>query len=300
MTISTRVYNDQAMSTLNRITGDIQEIQSRIATGRNILKASDSPAVGAKISFTKDQKVLLERYNTNIDRSLNRMAQAESAIGTSVNVLQRVYELAVQARNDTNNAGDRAAIAMEVRNLRDQMLSLANSRDTNGQYIFAGYKVDVRPFVQTEAGTVEHKGDRGVHTLQISDNQRLSTSLDGADVFLRLRQEDGITDVFDSMDKMIESLESGKMEDVHLDRMNIAVEHFSLQQTKLGSEMNRAEMQRGVNDKRLLLMNEDISNLEDADLAKLVTDLQAKLVSRNAAQQAFVKIAQDSLFNYIR
>ena len=128
MTISTRVYNDQAMSTLNRITGDIQENQSRIATGRNILKASDSPAVGAKISFTKDQKVLLERYNTNIDRSLNRMAQAESAIGTSVNVLQRVYELAVQARNDTNNAGDRAAIAMEVRNLRDQMLSLANSR----------------------------------------------------------------------------------------------------------------------------------------------------------------------------
>jgi len=99
---------------------------------------------------------------------------------------------------------------------------------------------------------------------------------------------------------MIESLESGKMEDVHLDRMNIAVEHFSLQQTKLGSEMNRAELQRGVNEKRLLLMNEDISNLEDADLAKLVTDLQAKLVSRNAAQQAFVKIAQDSLFNYIR
>ena len=300
MPISTRVYNDQAMSTLNRITGDIQDIQSRIATGRNILKASDSPAVGAKISFTKDQKVLLERYNTNIDRSLNRMAQAESAIATSVNVLQRIYELSVQARNDTNNAGDRSAIAMEVRNLRDQMLSLANSRDTNGRYIFAGYKVDLKPFVQTEDGKVEHKGDRGVHTLQISDNQRLSTSLDGAEVFLRVRQEEGIVDIFESIDDMIASLENGKMEDIHLDRMSVAVEHFSLQQTKLGSEMNRAEMQRGVNDRRLLLMSEDISNLEDADLAKLVTDLQAKLVSRNAAQQAFVKIAQDSLFNYIR
>ena len=300
MTISTRVYNDQAMSTLNRITGDIQETQSRIATGRNILKASDSPAVGAKISFTKDQKVLLERYNTNIDRSLNRMAQAESAIGTSVNVLQRVYELAVQARNDTNNAGDRAAIAMEIKNLRDQMVSLANTRDTNGQYIFAGYKVDVRPFVETEHGQIAHKGDRGVHTLQISDNQRLSTSLDGAEVFLRLRQEDGVTDIFQSMDDMIDSLKNGQMQDIHIDRMSVAVEHFSLQQTKLGSEMNRAEMQREVNDKRLLLMDEDISNLEDADLAKLVTDLQAKLVSRNAAQQAFVKIASDSLFNYIR
>ena len=56
MPISTRVYNDIAMSTLNRITGDIQGIQQRIATGRNIIKTSDNPAVGAKISFTKDRK----------------------------------------------------------------------------------------------------------------------------------------------------------------------------------------------------------------------------------------------------
>ena len=99
---------------------------------------------------------------------------------------------------------------------------------------------------------------------------------------------------------MIASLESGEMEDADIDNVNKALEHFSLQQTKLGSQMNRAELQREVNEKRLLLMNEDISDLEDADIAKLVTDLQAKLVSRNAAQQTFIKIAQDNLFNYIR
>ena len=300
MPISTRVYNDLAMSTLNRITGDIQGIQQRIATGRNILKTSDDPAVGAKISFTKDQKILLERYNSNIDRAQNRLSQAESAIGTGVNILQRVYELAVQARNDTNNAGDREVIAMEVRNLRDQILSLANSRDTNGQYIFAGYKVDSKPFVADENGDIVHAGDRGVHALQISDNQQISTSLDGADVFLRIPGEESVENVFSNLDSMIASLERGEMKDSDIDNVNKALEHFSLQQTKLGSQMNRAELQRGVNEKRLLLINEDISNLEDADIAKLVTDLQAKLVSRNAAQQTFIKIAQDNLFNYIR
>ena len=300
MPISTRVYNDLAMSSLNRITGDIQGIQQRIATGRNILKTSDNPAVGAKISFTKDQKILLERFNANIDRAQNRLSQAESAIGTGVNILQRVYELAVQARNDTNNAGDRKVIAMEVRNLRDQVLSLANSRDTNGQYIFAGYKVDSKPFVADEDGDILHAGDRGVHALQISDNQRISTSLDGADVFLRVPGDETVETVFSTLDTMIASLERGEMEDADIDRVNKALEHFSLQQTKLGSQINRAELQRGVNEKRLLLMNEDISNLEDADIAKLVTDLQAKLVSRNAAQQTFIKIAQDNLFNYIR
>ena len=300
MPISTRVYNDIAMSTLNRITGDIQGIQQRIATGRNILKTSDNPAVGAKVSFTKDQKILLERYNSNIDRAQNRLSQAESAVGIGVNVLQRVYELGIQARNDTNNGGDRKVIAMEVRNLRDQMLSLANSRDTNGQYIFAGYKVDSKPFVDDENGDVVHMGDRGVHELQISDNQRISTSLDGADVFIRVPGEEAVETVFATLDSMVSSLESGEMEDEHIDRVNRALDHFSLQQTKLGSQMNRADLQREVNDKRLLLMNENISNLEDADIAKLVTELQAKLVSRNAAQQTFIKIAQDNLFNYIR
>ncbi len=300
MAISTKVYNDQAMSTLNRITGDIQGIQSRIATGRNILKTSDNPAVGAKISFTKDQKILLERYNVNIDRSMNRLLQAENAIGSSVQVLQRIHELSIQARNDTYNAGDRAAIAMEIKNLREQMLSLANTRDSNGQYIFAGYKVETKPFVQDQDGVIQHFGDRGVHTLQISDNQRISTSLDGADVFLRIPQEEGVVDVFSTIDAFIEQLDEGEMDDSHIDRIGGMMEHFSLQQTKLGSQMNRANLQREINDKRLLLMNEDISNLEDADLAKLVTDLQAKLVSRNAAQQAFVKIAQDNLFNYLR
>ena len=300
MPISTRVYNDLAMSTLNRITGDIQGIQQRIATGRNILKTSDNPAVGAKVSFTKDQKILLERYNSNIDRAQNRLSQAESAVGIGVNVLQRVYELGIQARNDTNNGGDRKVIAMEVRNLRDQMLSLANSRDTNGQYIFSGYKVDSKPFVNDENGDIVHMGDRGVHELQISDNQRISTSLDGADVFIRVPGDEAIESVFSTLDSMISSLENGEMEDEDIDRVNRALDHFSLQQTKLGSQMNRADLQREVNDKRLLLMNENISNLEDADIAKLVTELQAKLVSRNAAQQTFIKIAQDNLFNYIR
>ena len=300
MPISTRVYNDIAMSTLNRITGDIQGIQQRIATGRNIIKTSDNPAVGAKISFTKDQKILLDRFNSNIDRAQLRLSQAESAIETGVNILQRVYELGVQARNDTYNAGDRKVIAMEVRNLKDQIQHLANSRDTNGQYIFAGYKVNTKPFVADENGDVVHSGDRGVHNLQISDNQKIATSLDGADVFMRVPHAEGVDNIFSSLDEMIASLEDGRMEDANLEKINGALDHFTLQQTKLGSQMNRADLQRGVNEKRLLLINEDISNLEDADIAKLVTELQAKLVSRNAAQQSFIKIAQDNLFNYIR
>jgi len=59
-------------------------------------------------------------------------------------------------------------------------------------------------------------------------------------------------------------------------------------------------VQKSAIAKRMMLMDEDISKMEDADLAKLVTELQSKIVNRDAAQQAFVKIGQQSLFDFIR
>jgi len=300
MAISTRIYNEQALSMLNRITGDIQDVQSRIATGKNVLKASDNPAVSTKISFSRDQKLMLERFNTNIGVATNRLEQAEVAISTMVNVMQRTYELAIQARNGTNSPADLKVIGVEIKNLRDQILSLSNSQDASGNYLFAGYRVGEKPFVEDSEGAVNHNGDAGIHTLQISKNQRIATGLDGADVFLRVPYAKGVTSLFKTLDSMVENLNTGNFDETYINQMNEAIEHFSLQQTRIGSQINRASLQQEVNDSRLKLMEEDISNLEDADIAKLVTDLQSKIVSRNAAQQAFVKISQDSLFNYLR
>ena len=243
---------------------------------------------------------MIERFNANIGVATNRLEQAEVTVSTMVNVLQRTYELAIQARNGTNSPADLKAIGVEIKNLRDQILSLSNSLDSSGNYLFAGYRVGDKPFVEDADNVVNHTGDAGIHTVQISKNQRIATGLDGADVFLKVPYNKGVASIFKTLDSMVENLNAGSFNETYINQMNEAIEHFSLQQTIIGSQINRANLQHEVNDSRLKLMEEDISNLEDADIAKLVTDLQSKLVSRNAAQQAFVKISQDSLFNYLR
>ena len=82
--------------------------------------------------------------------------------------------------------------------------------------------------------------------------------------------------------------------------ISTSIQHFSIQQTSVGAELNKADLQQSALEKRILLLDENLSNLEDADLAALVTELQSQIVSRDAAQQAFVKIGQQSLFDYIR
>ena len=49
MTISTRIYNDQAVA-VNRLTADLQKIQGQISSGKTTSRASDNPMAAVNAS----------------------------------------------------------------------------------------------------------------------------------------------------------------------------------------------------------------------------------------------------------
>ena len=79
-----------------------------------------------------------------------------------------------------------------------------------------------------------------------------------------------------------------------------AIDNMSLQRAYVGGQLSKAATQLDVVGARKLAIDKDVSRLGDADLAALITDLQAQLTNLNAAQAAFAKIGQQSLFDYIR
>ena len=300
MPISTRLFNDQAITRFNRITSDIQQTQDKVATGKKVLKASDDPVAAATISFVRDQKVMLDRFATNIDRAQTRLTLTENVVAESVNLLTRAYELGIQAKNDTLTAVDRRAISFEISQIRESMMSLANSKDVTGNYLFAGYRTNVQPFVSNEAGEVTFAGDRGVHSVQISDSLRANTGLDGADVFMRVDIDGTTKPFFDVLTSMERELQGGAINNETVSELNACIDHFAVNQTRVGAELNKLDYQKSAMERRVLLMDENLSGLEDADLANLVSELQTMIVSRDAAQRSFVQIGQQSLFDYIR
>ena len=300
MTISTRLFNEQAVTRFNRITSDIQQTQDKIAAGKKVLKASDDPVAAAKISFVRDQKVMLDRFATNIDRAQTRLGLTENVVAESVNLMTRAYELGIQAKNDTLTAVDRLAISFEIGQIRESMMALANSKDANGDYLFSGYSSNTQPFVSNEAGEVQFAGDRGVHSVQISDSLRANTGLDGADVFMRVEIDGAVKPFFDILTSLEGELQDGVMNDDRVSELNACIDHFAINHTRVGAEMNKLDYQRAAMERRIVLMDENLSGMEDADLAELVTELQGMIVSRDAAQRSFLQISQQSLFDYIR
>ena len=166
--------------------------------------------------------------------------------------------------------------------------------------MFSGFKLGTKPFKADEDGVIQYHGDRGAHSVQISEGLRLRSGVDGATLFLRVPTQTGGKDVFGILEKLESDLNSGYVDAASVDDLDSSIQHFSIQQTRVGAELNKADVQQTALEKRIMLMDENLSNLEDADLASLVTELQSQIVSRDAAQQAFVKIGQQSPFDFIR
>jgi flagellar hook-associated protein 3 FlgL len=89
-------------------------------------------------------------------------------------LLIRVRELAIQANNAPVDAVSRNAIAAEIDERLNELLSLANTIDGNGDYLYAGYQNNSAPFTRATTGSrdfVSFNGDDGVRSVQISENR---------------------------------------------------------------------------------------------------------------------------------
>jgi len=100
--------------------------------------------------------------------------------------------------------------------------------------------------------------------------------------------------------KALKMTDSDQLISASIGNIQSAIDNLSLQRAYVGGQLSKSATQSDVIGARKLAVDKDVSRLGDADLAELVTNLQAQLTNLNAAQAAFAKIGQQSLFDYIR
>jgi len=429
MQISTKLFNDQQVRQFGKLNENIQNLQERVSSGQNILRASDDPVTAINLSVAKEQRQLLDRFERNINAAQERLDLGERTMQEMINVLTRITELTTQAGNGSYDGFNREAMLIEIDQLSEVVFGLANTRDANGQSLFSGFNTSEDAFVKEPDGSISYNGDRGTHTVQISESMTVATSVDGGTAFMKVDTPQGPKGIFEilkevtnsvgtatglspsgtaaaraklnfelprhietwsfnlqgarggatvttslvegGLDQIVDDINlqssvtgivaeldasgeyiilndasSGEitMSNIQIEGQNAAVseltsyvhfvpidisgkevgsvrkltdtdqllgasllnlreatDHLSLQQTFMAAQhTSKAQVQLEAIQSRKLVIDRDIAKMGDADLAKLVTDLQAQLTNRDAAQQAFAKIGQQSLFDFIR
>ena len=162
---------------------DLVKTQQQISSGVRVQTPADDPVGAARLLQLEQQQAQLEQYETNMTTATNSLTNEDALLDTVNNVLQRARELTVNAGGGSLSDEDRSAIASELDQITDQLLDLMNSKDASGNYIFAGSKTGVQPFVRNPDGSVSYQGDQTSLTLQVSGSGSLAVNDSGWSIF---------------------------------------------------------------------------------------------------------------------
>lgn len=191
MRISSSTLYAVNIAALNQQQSKLLHTQQQVSSGRRMLTAADDPAAAARALELTQSDAATAQYAKNIDAAQSSLALSEGTLQTVTTLLQDVQTLAVNAGNSgaMSNA-DRKILGTTLKNRLDELISLANSTDGIGNYLFSGFQGKTLPFVSTAAG-VQYMGDDGQRLSQVNANRQLSSSDSGADIFMRIKNGNG-------------------------------------------------------------------------------------------------------------
>jgi flagellar hook-associated protein 3 FlgL len=169
----------------------LQHAEQQLATGLRILKPSDDPVAAVHAVNLEGNLATIEQYARNAGLAEAELSLQDGVLASVNATLQRLRELTVQAANATNSLQSRQAIATEISARVDELAALGNTRDANGEYIFAGYSVGAVPFVDDGNGSISYAGDQGQRELQVGEGAQVAVRISGDELFLRVPTGNG-------------------------------------------------------------------------------------------------------------
>lgn len=297
MRISTGQLQHLMLEGLQQNGATYGRLARQLASGQRILQPSDDPVASVRLQALKREQSALEQYQANIGQARGQLGQGEVQLDGMSTLLLRLRDLTLEAGNGSYGPAERQALVPELQSLRDGLLDLANTRDENGHYLFAGSQVDTPPLVREPAGSYRYQGDTLVRQISVAKGVTLAT-VEGAD---QLFFADG--DFLADLDGFIEQLASGDEGSGQaanmLERVDGVQSCVSQSLTRIGSRLNRlAQLEQGHAD--LLLFSRGLGmELGELDYTQAATALSQTQLALQSTQQAFVKVNNLTLFDYL-
>ncbi len=191
MRVSTAMMYALGSDAITRQYAELARTQQQLSSGKRVLSAADDPVAAAAVMRTVQAGAINAGFKAAQGAAVNSLALAESALGSTGDLLQSAQQLLISAQSGALNARDRASIAGQLDGMLTQLVGLANARDGAGNYLFAGYAETTQPFAQA-AGGVVYQGDDGIRALEVAPGRLLGVSASGADIFMRVKTGNGV------------------------------------------------------------------------------------------------------------
>lgn len=302
VTVSTAAFFERSNLQLGNLRKQAEKLQSQIGTGERLTRSSDDPVAAAKLRSLARRETLSNIDQRNSDRAATDLQLGDQALISIADTVIRAKELAIQAANTTLSDENRLAIGTEIANLRENLLFLANSRDSSGQSLFGGETAGLA--YEDVAGVISYIGTATSPLADLGDGQTVERSVTGPE-FLNFDPGTGATDMFAVLGALATGLAAGgtAAQTAASDAISVldsGLEKITTAQTVIGTRQAWVET---IDDRRVAmgeLLAEEEANIGGADLASTITRLQELMTVLEASQASFIRLTNLSLFDQLR
>jgi len=297
--ITNSTIYDRVTSQLTQQQARLAITQEKISSGKNFLRPSDAPDQVAALERLESTVRQTESYTNNIGRIKDKLNFQETAINSINDELIRAKELLIQGANGTLSADQRNTLSIELNSILDSMIAIGNQKDADGSYLFSGSSQLQKPY--DSLGNFQGNDDR--QAVNIDEGYLLEVGLPGSSLFASFKDNsDAASDVFTVLKQSITALQSDDLDGIQdgIDSVEIAFNHVNVKLAQVGSKMRVVENQLNVLEDRSLTLESAISQVEELDYVKAVSELKNQSLALQAGQSSFAQISGLSLFNYIK
>lgn len=311
MRISTNTIFSTGQARISDLQSAQLKTQQQIATGRKILTPADDP-IGASQVLNLDQGQSMNRqYAANRVNAGNALREQEGVLSSLGDLTQDMKTLLAQVGNGALDDQQRGFLAVELDGQFNQLLSLANSKDSLGNYLFSGFKTDTATYDQTATGA-NFQGDTGLRTLQVDASRRLSTNITGQQLFEAIDTGTAaapgtVQNIFATVRQLSDALKSPATTAAGQAALNSAgtaagnalstfLDRLLSARAAVGAQQKEIDALDAAGSARDLEYAQAKSTLQDVDYTQAISNLSQQQTTLEAAMKSFKSVSELSLF----
>jgi flagellar hook-associated protein 3 FlgL len=190
MRVTQSLEQSQFVSAINQLESNLSTTQNQISTGLSFTTAAQNPVAAGLVTDYNQALTQSQQFVTNSNSAQTSLNTEGSALTQMQTSLQSLRDLALEANNSSESPQDLSAIATQATQIQNTLLSIGNTQDGNGNFIFAGFSTQTQPFALSATGAT-YSGDQGQRQVQIAPGQTVAVGDNGDLVFNQIKTGNG-------------------------------------------------------------------------------------------------------------
>lgn len=280
--VSTSQLAQSGIDAINKNQATMNDLMNQISSG---LRTDLDPVEKAQ-QLSYSVKISNNAQNIrNGETVLPGLTSQETALSSMSEKLIQLQEAMTSAQNPATF--DAASLKEVVTGLKSDILDLANTKDSEGNYLFAGYKTQTQAFSDLST----YNGDQGVREVRIGDNSVVNVNITGNNVITK-----NITDAFSKIENF---LNGGSNDKSMIDSVQGAISDISTQQSIVAGSINKIDDFKSLTTSINLQDQTRLNEIQGADLPSLISQLAQAKTASEASLKSYSLIQGLSLFDYI-